>query len=62
MVVELVDDRNAPTLDDFLFRHLLLQSANILHTDGWLAYFGINWQRLGYYWMRNIHDGAPKRN
>lgn len=43
----------------FLDRYIDHNSGNILNTDGWPAYYALDWRKMGYYWRKNIHEGAP---
>ncbi len=58
VVVGFIKDRKSKTIQTFLENCLQLGSKHILHTDGWAAYYGLDWKKLGYRWRRNIHVGA----
>lgn len=61
-IIAFIPDRTTKTLENFLMEHLDLGSKNILHTDGYNSFYGFNWTKFGYFWKRNIHEGAPVRN
>lgn len=54
-----VNDRKTETISSIIAQHV--SDGAVVHTDGWKAYDGIDWEGLNLYRERHIHNGKEER-
>ena len=51
--IAIVNYRTTETIQKLIFKYV--KPGTTIHSDGWRAYNGIEWEKYNYHWIRNVH-------